>query len=69
MKCMYCNATIPQSRVEFLVENNRAAVCVSCSAETPRVVLMEYGHKTAGYAVIVPRGDEHKAFRAYRRAR
>jgi hypothetical protein len=44
-------------------------VCVKCSAETPTMVLMEYGHKTAGYAVIIPRGDQHKALRCYRRSR
>ena len=44
-------------------------VCTSCASETSRLVLMEYAHKTAGYPVIVPRGDEDKAIRAYRRAR
>lgn len=69
MNCTYCAHAIPAERAEFLVETGRPTVCTACAAETPRVVLMEYGHKTAGYAVIVPRGDEHKAFRAYRRAR
>lgn len=67
--CMYCNRPVAGERAEFLRESGRVMVCVACSAESPRLVLMEYGHKTAGYAVVVPRGDERKAMRAYRRAR
>lgn len=68
-RCMHCTALIPQGRVEFLQETGRPCVCVKCSEEGPRLTLMEYGHKTAGYLVVVPRGDEHKALRAYRRSR
>jgi hypothetical protein len=56
-------------RVRFLRDNGRPMVCVDCSQETPRMVLMEYGHKTAGYAVIVPRGAEQRALRCFKRAR
>jgi hypothetical protein len=69
VKCMYCSRRIPKMRLEFLRDNGRPMVCVHCSQETPRMVLMEYGHKTAGYAVIVPRGAEQLAQRCYRRAR
>lgn len=69
VKCMYCGIAISKQRATFLTETSRPAVCISCSGETTRLVLMDYGHKTAGYAVVVPRGDEHKAWRAYRRAR
>ena len=69
VKCMYCGSAIPKQRAMFLSETGRPAVCVGCTGETARLVLMDYGHKTAGYAVVVPRGDETKAWRAFRRAR
>jgi hypothetical protein len=68
-KCMHCKSLIPKDRATFLAETSRPIVCVNCTGETARLVLMDYGHKTAGYAVVVPRGDEQKAWRAYRRAR
>lgn len=68
-KCMHCGGRIQPARVEFLLTTGRPLVCVSCAGETKRLVLMEYGHKTAGYAVVVPRGDETKALRCYRRSR
>lgn len=67
--CMHCNAEIPSDRVEFLQSSGRPCVCINCTAESPKLTLMEYGHKTAGYLVVVGKGDEHKALRAYRRAR
>jgi hypothetical protein len=69
MQCMYCSRRIPKMRLEFLRECGKPMVCVNCSQETPRMVLMEYGHKTAGYAVIVPRGSEQRALRCFKRAR
>jgi hypothetical protein len=68
-RCMHCTAVIDADRVEFLLETGRPCVCQQCSAESPKLTLMEYGHKTAGYLVIVGRGDEEKAIRAYRRSR
>lgn len=67
--CMHCGVEIDSDRVEFLVETGRPCVCQRCTTETPRLALMEYGHKTAGYLVVVPRGDEHKALRAHNRSR
>lgn len=67
--CIHCYAELCADRAEFLRETGRPAVCVGCSRESSRLVLMEYAHKTAGYPVIVPRGDEEKAMRAFRRAR
>jgi hypothetical protein len=67
--CMHCNTVLDEDRVEFLRETGRPCVCPQCSAESPKLTLMEYGHKTAGYLVIVGKGDEHKALRAYRRSR
>lgn len=69
MKCPYCGKRIPKERVEILRETGRAMCCVGCSSESPRMVLMEYGHKTAGYAVIVPRGAERIALRCFKRSR
>lgn len=68
-QCMHCGTALDPERVEFLRETGRPCVCVQCSEESPKLTLMEYGHKTAGYLVIVGKGDEHKALRAYRRAR
>ena len=67
--CIHCYQELAPDRAEFLRETGRPLVCLSCSRESSRLVLMEYAHKTAGYPVIVPRGDESKALRAYRRAR
>lgn len=68
-RCMHCNSVLDPERVKFLQESGRPCVCPSCTSETPRLTLMEYGHKTAGYLVVVGRGDERKALRAYRRSR
>jgi hypothetical protein len=67
--CMHCNAVLDRDRAEFLQDTGRPCVCPACTSETPRLTLMEYGHKTAGYLVVVGRGDERKALRAYRRSR
>ena len=67
--CMHCHHKLPKDRAVFLSSSGRPMVCKKCSAETPTMVLMEYGHKTAGFAVIIPRGDERKALRCYRRSR
>jgi hypothetical protein len=68
-QCMHCGVVLDPDRVEFLRESGRPCVCLSCSSESPKLTLMEYGHKTAGYLVIVGKGDEQKALRAYRRSR
>lgn len=67
--CIHCRKPVDQERAEFLRDSGRALVCLTCAVEQPRMVLMEYGHKTAGYAVVVPRGAETLAMRAYKRAR
>lgn len=69
VKCITCKGRMPRERREFLASTGRPMVCLACSGETPRMVLMDYAHKTAGYAVVVPRGAEQIAMRAYRRAR
>lgn len=68
-RCLYCDTVLDEERVDFLRQTGRPCVCVRCTEESPKLTLMEYGHKTAGYLVVVHKGDEHKALRAYRRAR
>ena len=71
MTCVRCSGPVDPDRAEFLSETRRPMTCVSCAGERPKLVLMEYGHKTAGYAVAVPDNAEAQrlAIRAYRRAR
>lgn len=71
MTCTRCSGLVDPDRADFLRETRRPLVCMACSGESPRLVLMEYGHKTAGYAVTVPNNPEaiRLAQRAYRRAR
>jgi hypothetical protein len=69
--CISCQSPVDSERAAFLRDTGRAVTCPSCSAERPRLVLMEYGHKTAGYAVPIPanRESERLAIRAYKRSR
>jgi NAD-dependent SIR2 family protein deacetylase len=69
MQCIHCQTQLDPDRALFLAETGRPMVCQRCSGEGPRLTLMEYGHKTAGYLVVVPRGDEAKAMRAFKRSR
>jgi hypothetical protein len=69
--CTRCTGPVDSDRAEFLAETGRPCVCLSCTGERPKLVLMEYGHKTAGYAVAVPSNPEAErlAMRAFKRAR
>jgi hypothetical protein len=69
--CNLCHSEVDPDRAEFLAETGRPSVCLSCTGERPKLVLMEYGHKTAGYAVAVPSNPEaeRRALRAFKRAR
>lgn len=69
--CICCRSPVPDERVEFLRETGRALTCVNCTGERARLVLMDYGHKTAGFAVPIPQSKEAErlAVRCYRRAR
>lgn len=71
MTCTLCTGPMDPDRAEFLRETGRPVVCMSCTGEAPKLVLMEYGHKTAGYAVAVPNDPEAQrlALRAFKRAR
>jgi|LakMenEpi03Aug12_release.lakeMendotaPanAssembly.Ray.scaffolds.fasta_scaffold1408983_1 hypothetical protein len=69
--CTFCQAPVDADRASFLEDTGRAVTCLACTGERPRLVLMDYGHKTAGYAVPIPlnREAERLAIRAYKRAR
>lgn len=69
--CTFCGAPIDADRLEYLTETGRPLTCKACSTEGHAVVLMEYGHKTAGTIVRVGTNPEQVrlASRAYRRAR
>lgn len=71
MQCIRCAAPIPDERADFLRATGRPERCLRCSDESAKVVLVEYGHKTAGAAVVVGSDPEQirLAQRAYRRAR
>jgi uncharacterized protein YaiE (UPF0345 family) len=54
MNCIYCYHSIPDERLEFLTENNRAKTCINCSTEQRAVGFMSWEHKTAPQLVLVP---------------
>lgn len=72
MNCRYCNSSIPEGRLEFLLEYNKTITCVSCTTEQRAVGYMDWGHKTAPSLVMVPANAKEtirKLDRANRRAR
>lgn len=72
MICKVCNQEIPAERVEALQEMGiYPNTCVLHSETKPKMVVMEYGHKTAGAIVVVGNDPEQQrlAQRAYRRSR
>ena len=72
MNCIYCYQTIPDGRLEFLMETNRRLVCINCSSENRAVGYMDFNHKTAPQLVMVPANATEtirKLDRANRRAR
>lgn len=66
-----CGKVIDPDRAEFLKSTNRPLICQSCCTERPKLVLMDYSHKTAGAAVVVPEDPEQRrlALRAFHRSR
>ena len=71
MFCKYCEADIPEARLEFLLECNKDITCIDCTREVKQTGFMDYGHKTAPQLVILPEDPEIKriAKRAFCRAR
>lgn len=78
-KCSVCGAAVPDERVQILRDlfPGYAVTCVSCSKVQKPLVLMDYSHKTAGVAFIVPTNADgtcnaemnRKALRVYNRSR
>jgi hypothetical protein len=72
MNCIYCNRSVPEGRLEFLLEYNKTITCLCCTAEQRAVGYMDWGHKTAPSLVMVPANAKEtirKLDRANRRAR
>jgi hypothetical protein len=72
MNCIYCNDSIPDGRIEFLVETGRKMTCKECTMENRAVGFMDWGHKTAPSLVMVPANAKETIRildRANRRAR
>ena len=69
MNCESCGKKIPRERLECVPETT---TCVGCSKVPVYRGFMEYGHKTAGFLVMLPNDDDEsvrRAERAFRRAR
>ncbi len=65
--CVKCGNDFPVERYDLGYKD-----CVSCSTVKKDLVLMDYGHKTAGYAVRIPFNDlegQRRAKRVYKRSR
>lgn len=72
MNCIYCQKTIPEGRLEFLIDTGRRYICIQCSSESKAIGFMDWGHKTAPSLVMVPSNATEtirKLDRANRRAR
>lgn len=69
MNCLKCSQPIDPERAAFLIETRRPSVCVKCTSESRLLTLMEYSHKTAPCLVVVPKGSEERALRAFKRSR
>lgn len=71
MTCIHCGQELDPGRADFLAENSRPLVCMSCSSERPKVCFVSYDHKTAGHLVVVGNDPEQVrlATRAYKRQR
>lgn len=77
--CNVCGNVVPDERVQILRElfPQHAITCTACSKVQQPLVLMDYSHKTAGVAFIVPTNPdgtrnvemERKALRVYNRSR
>lgn len=69
--CHKCGSPVDEDRLEFLLATNRSISCPKCCGERQKVTLMDYSHKTAGCAVVIPDDPEQirMAFRVYHRSR
>jgi NAD-dependent SIR2 family protein deacetylase len=55
MNCEGCGKPIPKERLKALPETK---TCVKCSDVKRKIVLMDFSHKTAGEAIVVPDDPE-----------
>ncbi len=71
MTCTRCNSEVDPDRADSLVETGKAATCLACSSEQPKVCFLSYCYKTAAELVVVGNDPEsvRRAERAFRRAR
>ena len=77
IRCIDCGEEIPDERVEILRSKNWPMRCVKCSKVEGPIGFMNFGHKTGGEVLIVPRNPDgtndpekiRQARRAYRRDR
>jgi len=66
--CQVCQVPIPDERLEALPG---VTTCVSHSTATKTEGVVEYGHKTAGVILILPKDPEQRrrVLNCYRRKR
>ena len=60
MTCSVCGLDIPEERAVYISEFGKPEVCTRCSQESHKTVFFEYGHKTAGTAVVVGNDPEQQ---------
>lgn len=66
MNCRYCNSSIPEGRLEFLIQYNKTITCVSCTTEQRAVGFLSYSHKTAPELVMIPANNKENIRRCQR---
>lgn len=77
--CIVCGSTLSSERAAAMRDffPGKPLTCVSCSRVQAPLVLMDYSHKTAGVAFIVPTNTDgtrnaeadRRAMRVYKRSR
>jgi len=77
--CIRCGAPVDPERAEVLEKHfpDKDLTCLDCSPVQAPLVLMDYSHKTAGRAIVVPGNpdgsrnleNDRMALRAHRRSR
>ena len=61
MTCSICGTDIPEERAVFISSFHKPECCTKCSTEQSKTVYFEYGHKTAGCAVVVGTDPEQQS--------
>lgn len=60
MTCSICNTEVDTERAVYISAFQKPEVCIRCSTEKHSTVFFEYGHKTAGCAVVVGTDPEQQ---------